>query len=1165
MPETSIFESENLFKELFDNMSSGVAIYEVLNDGEDFIFKKFNKSGEKINNIKQGDIVGKKLTVVFPGVKELGLFEVLQRVWKTGIAEVHPTSMYSDERIELWVHNYVFKIPSGNIVAIFDDITEKKKIEKALETSIEEYRVLVENAQSAIFYLGLDYKISSWNKTAEEIYGYKKNEAIGKTIDDLIPVEFIYETREEVEKEFFDKGVWKGEVIQYHKNGSPINILSASIIIKDEEGNPEGMVTINHNITKRHLAQQKFLDSELRFKSIFMESPSSITLYDSDGKLIDANKACLDLINVTDIEQIKGFDILDDPNMPKDIKSRILKGKTVKFEVLYDFEKVEEILRAGKTGVLYFDAIISPIYSEDRESVKYYLNQVTDITERKLSEKKLEESEERFRMIFEESPIGISIIDMEHNRVSNANTKLCDILGYTERELKTLKSQDVTHPNNIEKESEMVKKMIQGDISSFTMEKRYIKKNKEILWGNLTSSLIRDKEGNLLYGLGMVEDITKRKEAEQKLKESEENLRKLNEELELRVKKRTKELEESQRNYRNFLQNFEGIAFHGDLDFNFTFIQGSFEQITGYKPEEILSGTLKWNQIMILQDKEKNIKMLNQIRDIPNTQFQYEFQIKCRDNTIKWIKEIVRNISDESGRPFMVQGAMYDITEQKKFDEILKESEEKFRTITEQSLMGIMIMQDGEVKYVNRAFEKINGYSVQEMMDWPQNEFINIVHPDDVKFVIEQAKKKQSGSDDAVTHYQSRIISKSGKAKWVESFSKSFIYNGRFADFITIIDINDRKIAEQSLKESEEMFSKSFHSSPILMAITRMEDGSFIDVNNTYTQVLGYNREELIGQTSKKLDLWVKPEQRGEFIRRLKEYNKVDPFDVEVRTKSGKILTMLFSGETINLNNESHLIIIANDITERKKAEERLGDSEEKYRKAYYQTNLYRDVFAHDLNNMLQNINSSAELSSLYLNNPEKLHTVKELNEITREQVKRGQTLINNIRKITEIDESDIQLDKINLVKPLEKAIDILKASYQTRDINIQVNENFKKIFGRANSLLLDVYENLLINAVEHSENPKIEIIIDITLEDVENKKYIKMEFKDNGIGISDYRKKSIFEKGIRKDKRSKGMGLGLSLVKKIIDSFNGKIWVENKIKGDYSKGSNFVVLIPTT
>ncbi|HDZ17993.1 MAG TPA: HAMP domain-containing histidine kinase, partial [archaeon] len=251
------------------------------------------------------------------------------------------------------------------------------------------------------------------------------------------------------------------------------------------------------------------------------------------------------------------------------------------------------------------------------------------------------------------------------------------------------------------------------------------------------------------------------------------------------------------------------------------------------------------------------------------------------------------------------------------------------------------------------------------------------------------------------------------------------------------------------------------------------------------------------------------------------------------------------------------------DITESKLAEQKLMESEEKFRKAYYQANLYRDVFAHDLNNILQNINSSAELSSLYLNNPEKLHTVKELNEITNEQVKRGQKLIDNVRKITEIDESDIQLDKINIGKPLEKAIEILKTSYQMRKISVQVNNNVKKKNVKANSLLLDVFENLLMNAVEHNENPKIEISIDITMERIGIGNFIKMEFKDNGIGISDYRKKSIFEKGIRKDQRSKGMGLGLSLVKKIIDSYNGKIWVENNVKGDSSKGSNFIVLVP--
>ena len=115
-----------------------------------------------------------------------------------------------------------------------------------------------------------------------------------------------------------------------------------------------------------------------------------------------------------------------------------------------------------------------------------------------------------------------------------------------------------------------------------------------------------------------------------------------------------------------------------------------------------------------------------------------------------------------------------------------------------------------------------------------------------------------------------------------------------------------------------------------------------------------------------------------------------------------------------------------------------------------------------------------------------------------------------------------------------------------------------------ANNLLLDVFENILINAVRYNEKSKIEIIIGIGKEEREDKNFIKMEFKDNGLGISDFRKNTIFERGSRKRYKSKGMGLGLSLVRKIIDSYQGDIWVEDRVMGDYKQGSNFVVLIPS-
>ncbi|GAF98192.1 unnamed protein product, partial [marine sediment metagenome] len=114
-------------------------------------------------------------------------------------------------------------------------------------------------------------------------------------------------------------------------------------------------------------------------------------------------------------------------------------------------------------------------------------------------------------------------------------------------------------------------------------------------------------------------------------------------------------------------------------------------------------------------------------------------------------------------------------------------------------------------------------------------------------------------------------------------------------------ELKEGNISEQKLMESEEKFSKAFHSSPTLMAITRIKDGYFIDVNSTYCQVLGYSREELIGNTSLELDLWVNPEQRSKFKKKLEEFKKINAIDVEVRTKSGEILMMLFSGDIIYL------------------------------------------------------------------------------------------------------------------------------------------------------------------------------------------------------------------------------------------------------------------------
>lgn len=139
--EDALAASEIRFRELFNHMSSGVAVYEARNEGRDFILVDFNSAAEQIEKIQKKDIIGKNVLEVFPGIRDFGLYDVLQQVWKTGIPARHPVTMYEDDRISGWRGNYVCRLPSGEIVAIYDDITEQKKAAEELQRTAEKVKL----------------------------------------------------------------------------------------------------------------------------------------------------------------------------------------------------------------------------------------------------------------------------------------------------------------------------------------------------------------------------------------------------------------------------------------------------------------------------------------------------------------------------------------------------------------------------------------------------------------------------------------------------------------------------------------------------------------------------------------------------------------------------------------------------------------------------------------------------------------------------------------------------------------------------------------------------------------------------------------------------------------------------------------------------------------
>jgi PAS domain S-box-containing protein len=184
-------------------------------------------------------------------------------------------------------------------------------------------------------------------------------------------------------------------------------------------------------------------------------------------------------------------------------------------------------------------------------------------------------------------------------------------------------------------------------------------------------------------------------------------------------------------------------------------------------------------------------------------EFIFDEKFIFPDNELNYFSINLIPVTFSDGEPGLCIVLM-DITERKRAEIELKESEEKFRTFTEQSLMGIVIIQDDMVKYLNKAQAEMFEYNIDEVLNWRPGEYSKIFHPEDRNFMIQQAQKKQEGDPDVKNQYIYRGITKSGEVKWFELYSKTIMFEGKPADFITNIDITDKKLAEIESKKQQE-------------------------------------------------------------------------------------------------------------------------------------------------------------------------------------------------------------------------------------------------------------------------------------------------------------------------------------------------------------------------
>jgi PAS domain S-box-containing protein len=518
--EEALRTSENRYYKLFEHMNSGVAIYEAVEDGADFAIRGFNTAAERLEKTTREEIIGRRVTEVFPGVIDFGLFSVFQRVWKTGNSEDHDISFYRDNRISGWRENHVYKLPTGEIVAIYNDVTNRKQAEIALQESEEKYRTLFENAGEAIF-VAQDGKLAFLNPMTVTITGYS-----GEEISSRPFVDFIHENDRDMVLDRYVRRL-KGENIPrrysfrvIHKKGD-LRWVELDTVLINWKGKP---ATLNFliDITERKRVENILEESERELKALFKSMLNAFVLFESvfdqNGNFVSyrfvyINDAYERITGVKN-DEVKGKTVHD--VWPKTEASWVKAyGDVATTGVPSSFDMYHE-----PTGKLYHCNVYRPWDTKDRFCVVF-----EDITDRKRAEEEIQRTNTLLNSIVENIPNMIFLKDARELRFTRFNRAGEELLGHSRGDLLGKNDYDFFPKEQadffVQKDREVLRGKEIVDIDEEPIQTR--DKGERIL--HTKKVPILNAEGEPEYLMGISEDITDRKQAEAEKRRLEERLR----------------------------------------------------------------------------------------------------------------------------------------------------------------------------------------------------------------------------------------------------------------------------------------------------------------------------------------------------------------------------------------------------------------------------------------------------------------------------------------------------------------------------------------------------------------------------------------------------------------------------------------------------------------
>lgn len=756
----------------------------------------------------------------------------------------------------------------------------------------------------------------------------------------------------------------------------------------------KNVLTVSRDITEQKQMNFEIKNSEARFKNIFSEAPIGIEIYNSEGNLIDANQRCLNIFGIDDVEELKGFNLFEDPNQSDERKTQVKAGKPFRYETEFDFELVKKykLYKTSKSGKCFLNILITPYEITDLNE-NGYLVHIVDISDRKQAEEKLRDTEENLKNTFDISPGLICSANANTGYITECNPAVTNILGFSVSEFMAKPAVEFIHPDDRQSTvDEMTKQLSGGSVASF--ESRY----------------------------------------------------------------------------------------------------------------------------------------------------------QTKDGAYKWLAWQA-TVADQDGKVFAVAT---DITERKLLEKELQQSEEKYRIFFENNDAIILFVNpdNGEIIFSNEAAAKFYGYS-REKLTGLNIANIHTLTPEEIKVKIADARKRNQN------YFLFKHKLASGEIRDVEVYQSKLFLNDKDVFSIIVHDITDRKLAEVKLLESEQNFKAFTNQSSDGISVVDL-NGNYTFVNPSFCKMVGWTAEELLQMTV--FDVTA-DKYDTEIFKKTKTIKEGEPVFVKLVRKDRTEFIAEVIVKVFSIRGKKSVLGTIHDITERINSEKALNSALEKAEESDRLKTAFLANMSHEIRTPMNGILGFADL----LKQPELSSDIRQkyIGIIEKSGV-RMLNIINDLIDISKVEAGQIEvlISESNINEQIEYIYTFFKPEVERKGMQLFFNNSLtakESVVKTDREKMFAILTNLVKNAIKYSDKGSIEL----GYEKKDN--YLEFYVKDTGIGIPKERQQAIFNRFVQADSSDtrafKGAGLGLTISKAYVEMLGGRIWVES----ESGVGSQFYFTIPYT